>query len=45
MNYPYPEGDIGDEGPLEDQGIYHFHCSDVPEGLSFFVHYSYSLTF
>jgi hypothetical protein len=39
MNHPRPEVNIGDEGPLEDQGIYRYDYSsdEVPAGLSFFI--------
>jgi hypothetical protein len=37
MNYPHPEGDIGDEGSLEDKTIYSYNPHEVPGGLSFFI--------
>jgi hypothetical protein len=46
MDSPRSEDDIGDKGPLEDQGIYRYRFTtfEDPEGLSFFLRHS-SLTF
>jgi hypothetical protein len=41
MDSPLSEDGIGDEGPLEDQGVYHYRTTDEdPEGLSFFINAS-----
>jgi hypothetical protein len=37
MDSPFSEDAIGDEGPLEDQGVYRYNTTDDPEGLSSFI--------